>query len=224
MTRETGFFQAPPQTGSFQGASRSWGISGGAIVFPEWRLRLPYVELPALSRTRESARMRIHAAEAPWISTGFEAVRMGPAVAAAPAAPTGRAAPTPPSTEDVTPRGADEDCEVLRRRYEQQIQQLERQLEQCEQLTRALQQQMRQPPAVSVEDDQPRPSPQPGSPIQAPVPEVDMGRLPPVPSAPAEVLHRAESWATPATYLTPSGRSPALEIPRRLPPVAAPAR
>ncbi|MCE9527455.1 MAG: hypothetical protein K8R36_15540 [Planctomycetales bacterium] len=75
--QETGAYIAPPRTGSMRGATNYRGVDGGSITFPELRLRLPCIELPACFKSRSGARMHIDSAVAPWESHGFVATGAG---------------------------------------------------------------------------------------------------------------------------------------------------
>jgi hypothetical protein len=68
---ESGMYVAPPLAGSMRGAAENVGFSAGAITFPEFRLRLPHLELPCCFRGRTSAKMVFEGGEAQWQSTGF---------------------------------------------------------------------------------------------------------------------------------------------------------
>ncbi len=63
-----GVFQAPPRTGTVVGPTRSIGVRGLALHFPELTLRLPTLELPSLSRYHSGSRMEIESAVAPFVS------------------------------------------------------------------------------------------------------------------------------------------------------------
>lgn len=71
MLQETGAYIAPPRSGSTRGATNYRGLDGGSLTFPELRLRLPSIELPACFRSRSAARMHIDSAVAPWESHGY---------------------------------------------------------------------------------------------------------------------------------------------------------
>lgn len=137
VTRETGFFQAPPRSGAFQGARNSFGVSLGGLTIPEMRLALPTLELPSLSRSRQNARMLVDSAVAPWVSTGSETVRLGPtgsrtAVAGEPEVGENR-------NRDLQSRGApNADCEDVKRQYEAKVRELQRKIDDCEQLRRCI--------------------------------------------------------------------------------------
>ena len=142
-TRETGFYQAPPRTGAVQGPARSFGVNLGGFTLPEIRVRLPSFELPCINRTHQAARMAINPAEAPWVSTGSETVRVGPPAAAGAYAARGGPADVAEVDEEPAPdtrEGPEEDCRGARREYERKIEELNRQLEECERLKQALQQ------------------------------------------------------------------------------------
>ncbi len=76
-----GVFAAPPASGTVAGESNAIGINGPALHFPAMSLRMPTLQLPSITRFRSGARMRIDAAEAPFVSAG-----QAPVVAAAPMA------------------------------------------------------------------------------------------------------------------------------------------
>jgi hypothetical protein len=69
MAQEQGVFVQPPATGTVRGPVRQFGIEGLEIRFPELNLRLPSVRLPALSRSRQSARMELDEGHAPFVPT-----------------------------------------------------------------------------------------------------------------------------------------------------------
>jgi hypothetical protein len=117
-----------------QGVTRSLGVRLGGIVIPELRLRLPSLELPCCYRTHEGARMMIESAEAPWVSTGVETVRVGGGAVAE----GSRQRST--DDADAASRSAPEaDCEGAKREYEEKLQELQRKVDDCEQLKRCLQ-------------------------------------------------------------------------------------
>ncbi len=140
--QETGFYQAGPRSGGFQGASGALGFGRGGITLPELRLKLPSIELPCLTRTRYAAKMRYEGGEAPWVSTGFRSV--GDGVVAQ------RSGPREGDPREA--RGADgdkessrgvDDCEEVRREYEQKIDKLNEKLEQCDKLEQELESALR---------------------------------------------------------------------------------
>lgn len=138
--QETGFYQAGPRTGAFQGASRAFGIGGGGITLPELRLKLPSIELPCLTHFRHSAKMRYEGGEAPWISTGFQAVgREGVAQRSA-ASRSGESDEGSRDADGGKSRDfGDDNCEDVRREYERKIDKLNEKLESCDRLEKDLQ-------------------------------------------------------------------------------------
>lgn len=145
--RETGFYQAGPRSGGFEGASGSYSIRGGGFTLPEIRLALPTFELPSLFRTRRSARMVYKGGEAPWVSTGFEVVG---------ANSVANRGARDANQGDARSRGSDE-CLDLRRQkqeYQRKIEELDRQLEECSKMSLLLQERLRsQAAAVPAFDD-----------------------------------------------------------------------
>jgi hypothetical protein len=218
VTRETGFYQAPPATGSFQGPTRSFGIAGGAIVLPEMRLRLPSIELPCFHRVREGARMRVHAAEAPWVSTGFETVRVGPATPIAPDGP--RSAPL-----DDSPRQTkDESCDGLKQEYQRKIEELNRKLQDCEEMKKCIEQCLEKYPHVSVDGNSPSLD---ESDDQVPTSHSTQEnnfpmRRAPQPPALDDVSHYLSERPQQAAFSTTTQRLPSTSGMRRLPPVSTP--
>lgn len=75
----SGVFAAPPASGTVAGESNAIGLNGPALHFPAMSLRMPTLQLPSLTRFRSGARMRIDAAEAPFVAQG-----QAPMFAAAP--------------------------------------------------------------------------------------------------------------------------------------------
>ena len=129
VTRETGYFQAPPRTGAFEGASGSVGLRAGAFVIPEIRIPLPSIELPSVFRVRRGAKMRINPAEASWISTGFESRAVT------------RAGVVEQRSDEQSPKArsrSTEDCSQLKREYEQKIETLNRKIQDCERLKKCI--------------------------------------------------------------------------------------
>lgn len=217
VQRETGFYQAPPRTGAVQGATRSLGVSLGGITIPEMRLRLPSLELPCCFRSQQSARMMIDSAQAPWVSTGVETVRVGRGVAAAEGSRQRSATDTDTEDDETASRGAPEtDCQGTKREYEQKLQELQRKIDDCENLKRCLQD--------CLSDYQRKSGESAGNqagedvPVKLPTPEAD---------APADsriamprVVQPASFEAAPNSIQAPARliRLPAVQDPRRLPP------
>ena len=143
---QTGFYQAGPRSGAFEGTSGSFGIRFGGFTLPEIKLALPTFEFPSLFRTRRSARMVYKGGEAPWVSTGFEVVGANSVV--------NRGAGDA-NQGDARSRGSDE-CLDLRRQkqeYQRKIKELDRQLEECSKMSLLLQERLRnQVPAVPPVD------------------------------------------------------------------------
>jgi hypothetical protein len=62
-----GMFVQPPASGVVRGPVERRGLEGLSITFHGCTLRLPSIQLPALSRSRTPARMDIDAASAPYV-------------------------------------------------------------------------------------------------------------------------------------------------------------
>ena len=218
MTRETGFYQAPPRSGAIQGPTRMAGLNFGAITLPEIRLRLPSIELPSRYRAQQGARMRIEAADAQWVSTGFETVRAGGAVAT-PAVVGERAGAAAEEADDTRSRDArrrsapEADCEQAKREYEAKLRDLQSKLEDCEKLKRCIEECLKKYPPATTDSDAPTSS------LTPPRPPADVGsrpqRLPPT-----QFLGIGDEGLSQAAYNVPlrglaSTRQPQLS---RLPP------
>lgn len=67
-SRPGGVYAAPPASGTTQSSSESFGIRGLALRLPELKLELPSIELPSLYRVRHGRKMRIDAADAPFVT------------------------------------------------------------------------------------------------------------------------------------------------------------
>lgn len=102
-----GVFAAPPASGTVSGESTAIGINGPALHFPAMSLRMPSLQLPSLTRYRSGARMRLDAADAPFVSAGqASVVAAAPvtAVAAPVLAPQAMTLPTAPPAAPATPQ------------------------------------------------------------------------------------------------------------------------
>lgn len=134
---ETGYYQAGPRSGVVEGASGAYGFRGGAITLPRLRLELPSFELPSIFHASHGARMHVRESIAPWVSTGFQRVT------SAVSAPQTRAREAAPPEEEETPRprSADEqDCDALKAKYEEKIEELNRKLDECDRMRRSIEQ------------------------------------------------------------------------------------
>jgi len=206
VPRETGFYQAGPRSGAFEGPSQTMGLRGGGITLPEIRLLLPTIELPSCFRSSQHARMVYKGGEAPWISTGFQ----GPAEDQA----GDRGAP---SDEDATSRDADgksmqhgDELSDLREEYQQKLDTLDRKLEECLNLSRRLDEHLRQ------QTIQPAPAQIYGHlPPDRQPPAARARRLEPLPSSASNSIQHATHWTASEPPLLE--RLPATESPLRLP-------
>jgi hypothetical protein len=170
VPRETGFFQAPPRVGAIQGPSRSVGVRLGSFTIPEITLRMPCFELPCLVRSHEAARMRISAAEAPWVSTGFERVGVGAVAGGAHAGTVeDRAAEDGRDRSRSAPAA---DCGDAKREYEAKLRDLQRKIDDCEKLRRCIEDCLRTYPQAPRPDDNPLPGDGPRRAVQTPDPPV----------------------------------------------------
>jgi hypothetical protein len=99
--------------------------------------------------------MRVDAAEAPWVSTGTETVRVGPAVGtrAGVAAEVGA---EPRAGEKAKSRAASAtDCEDVKREYEAKIQELQRRIDDCEKLRRCIEDCLKTYPQAALQAPRP---------------------------------------------------------------------
>jgi hypothetical protein len=64
-------FAAPPRSGEISGPTRTLGINGLRIKFPEFTLALPSIELPSFTRFRRGAQMRLDQANAPYMENPY---------------------------------------------------------------------------------------------------------------------------------------------------------
>ncbi len=62
-----GMYVAPPRSGAVMAPSRSMGIRGGTITFPELKIGLPSFSLPSLSRSRRGPEMRLDSSRAAYV-------------------------------------------------------------------------------------------------------------------------------------------------------------
>lgn len=207
MTRETGFYQAPPRSGAVQGATRMAGLNFGAITLPEIRLRLPSVELPSRYRARQGARMRIDAADAPWVSTGFETVRAGGAVARAAVVGERAGAADTEEADDTRSRDArrrsapEADCEQAKREYEAKLRDLQSKIEDCEKLKRCIEECLKKYPPATTDPDAPTSS------LTPPRPPADVGSRPPLQRLPpTQYLGIGDEGLSQAAYNVPLHR------------------
>ena len=130
-----GAFAAPPRTGAVAGESQAPGMTGMAIHFPAFSLRLPTIQLPGFTRFRTDAQMYVDASQAPYVEQFRReyTVDAGPQLAGvvdrAPPAAQQQAAPqaAPPAQSC-----AQAEFERMRRReyeLEQRIRELEHHLQ-----------------------------------------------------------------------------------------------
>lgn len=184
-TPASGFYQAPPRTGYQQAASGGYGILGGAFVIPEIRIALPRIELPSVVKLRHPARMFVNPAEAMWVSTGA-------APATTPAAP--RSTPEQAGESRGVRATIDPEIRALRQQYHEKLDELNRRLEECDELRRKMERTLegysRREPLQPADRNLgiPRSS---GLPF-APSPIVGHGQQ--HPTAPNEVRPQADGW------------------------------
>ncbi len=148
--RETGFYQAGPRTGSFEGPSGGVGVRGGGITLPEIKLSLPTLELPSLFRSSHGAKMKYKGGEAPWVSTGFKAV--GAAGANGRGADESNNRGTDEDNNSRS-RGSSDDCLDLRNQqqeYQRKLEELDRKLEQYNKMSQILEDNIRNQAASSA--------------------------------------------------------------------------
>ena len=62
-----GAFAAPPRTGAVAGETRAIGLEGMAVEFPAFRISMPSIRLPALTRYRTGPRMLVNESVAPFV-------------------------------------------------------------------------------------------------------------------------------------------------------------
>lgn len=112
-----GFFQAPPPTGTVQGASESNSVRGAEITFPEIKLRMPSIHFPHWVKHRTHARMITEAGVAPFVegqnvAMGWSAQPTPPLGAPPPnqGAPPPRQGTPPPCTSPVPSQGYAPPC------------------------------------------------------------------------------------------------------------------
>jgi hypothetical protein len=215
VTRETGFYQAPPRTGSFQAPSRSYGMSLGGVTLPEMRLRLPCIELPSISRSRQTARMVMDSTVAPWVSTGYETV--GGATAGARGVPAGDTGGGASRGAESQARGAaPADCEDVKRQYDEKLRELQRKIDDCDKLRRCIEDCLQTYPPAAAAMNRTRSEPSQGA--NAPAPQYtgvgEPQRLPGVPNA-----NVPNSGLSRANYEAPVGQTDGTRqlAPRRLP-------
>lgn len=96
-----GFFQAPPTTGTVQGAMERSGVQGAEITFPELRLRMPTIKFPTAFRQRTNAHMITEGGVAPFI----QAQNLSMGLSANPTFPQGVTPPQGVPTPQRTPFG-----------------------------------------------------------------------------------------------------------------------
>jgi hypothetical protein len=82
IPQEVGAYIAAPRTGTTRGGTNYRGVDLGGITFPEIRLRLPAIELPACFRGHTAARMMVDSSVAQWQSQGYVNAAAGPNEAA----------------------------------------------------------------------------------------------------------------------------------------------
>lgn len=202
--REVGAYVAPPRVGSMRAAGLRRGIEGGAITFPEIRLKLPSLELPSLYRSRSQARMEIESAVAPWESHGFVATG-----GAAELAPQRQGAPeSAPQRCSASERAAKESA--VAEDYARQLKEYERLLRQCERQQDELRECIRQclekhpggsKPPVPTDDSAPLGSER--SPVQKPGGHSDDAFFPPKPQVdPNARLLPPQFPERPATFIS----------------------
>lgn len=62
-----GAYVAPTRSGEIMGPSRSTGLRGATITFPELKIGLPSLGLPSLIRSRRGPEMRLDSSRAPYV-------------------------------------------------------------------------------------------------------------------------------------------------------------
>lgn len=149
--RETGFYQAGPRAGAFEGPSGGVGLRGGGITLPEIKLGLPTIEFPSLFHSRRGARMVYKGGEAPWISTGFTAAKANSVAGRGTDDASSRAVDDEGGTRS---RESDECTEWrrLRDEYQRKLDELDRRLEDCNKMSRLLQERLQAAAAVPPVD------------------------------------------------------------------------
>lgn len=135
--QETGYYQAAPRSGVVEGASGTFGFRGGALTLPRLRLELPSVELPSFYRASHGASMRIRESVAPWVSTGFQRIT---SAVSTPQMRSGDAAPPEEDAEPQPRSTADKECDALKAKYEEKIEELNRKLDECDRMRRSIEQ------------------------------------------------------------------------------------
>lgn len=63
-----GMYAAPPRAGTTVGATRSLGLNGLKITFPEWSIKFPSIQFPSFTRYRRNSHMELDRATAPWVA------------------------------------------------------------------------------------------------------------------------------------------------------------
>ena len=154
VPRETGFFQRAAASAPCKGPRASLGLRLGAFTIPELTLRMPSLELPSVVRSREAARMRVSAADAPWVSTGFENVRVGPAVAGA-TRTQDRAAGDRGEADSKSRSAPAPDCEDVKREYEAKLRELQSKIDDCEKLRRCIEDCLKTYPQAALQNSRP---------------------------------------------------------------------
>jgi hypothetical protein len=150
-----GMFVTPPPSGTVVGAAQSVGVQGMELTFPETRLRLPSLSLPAFFRSRSNARMVLDAGHAPLVQgqaaamTAAMPLAVSPGVAMLGAGAMGAAVASPGAMQAAgSPGGAalqGQSCaasaglddklrqiEAAEERVQQKIEQLQRCLQQLQ--------------------------------------------------------------------------------------------
>lgn len=217
IPQEVGAYVAAPRAGTMRGATRYRGLDFGAITIPEFRLRLPSIELPGCFRGHTSARMMVDSSVAQWESQGF----VNAAAGANEAALRGQ---IDQLQKELDQRGGDtraaQDRAAAERsaceEYTQKLRQYEDQLRRINEERKALEQCIRQclddhnraaviPPAemgcVDPRTGAP-PSKEPLPPQPTPPAENGARRLAPLPQYPARYVEQ------PAAYISEAARLP----------------
>jgi len=148
-------FVTPPPSGTVVGAAQSVGVQGMELTFPETRLRLPSLSLPAFFHSRSNARMVLDAGHAPLVQgqaaamTAAMPLAVGPGVAMVGAGAMGAAIVSPGAQQAAGRPGCDalqgQSCassaglddklrqiEAAEERVQQKIEQLQRCLQQLQ--------------------------------------------------------------------------------------------
>jgi hypothetical protein len=232
IPQEVGAYIAGPRTGTTRGGTSYRGLDLGGITFPEVRLRLPSIELPACFRGHTAARMMVDSSVAQWQSQGYVNAAAGPNEAALRGEVDRlqkeldqRGDPRSAQDRASLERAACEEYTQKLRQYEQQLQRINderRALEEC--IRQCLDQHNRAAeipspemgcidPRTGIPQRAPAQAPIQKSPQQAPYPQPvpDAAQrlvpLPPFPTQPAS-YHAEPARLPPPSQFAPQPLSP----------------